>query len=101
VPLHQASALQRDLALLGFETPLSWSVCMSVADQGSDRDLPTAALCPLAMVGKLDLVPPEPPNEVRAPAVLIAALGHGSPGLLPPHDRRGHPGRPRGPPQRA
>lgn len=101
-PLHQSAGLQRELARLGFESSVSWSVCTSVANTGrGDNETPTAAKCPLTGVGKSQFVAVLPPaayppllriaEPVRFEASSAAAL------LRP----MAHPGQPRGPPHAA
>lgn len=99
-PLHQSAGMQRQLALLGFESSQSWSVCTSLAAPGQgDSDAPTAAKCPLTGVGKTQFtaLPPSPatvppffPRTV--PLHYEADIGHA---VL---RRLEQPGRPRGPP---
>lgn len=101
-PLHQSAGLQRELARLGFESGVSWSVCTSVADVDGDKDqTPTAAKCPLTGVGKSQftaVLPPaaQPPLVRSADPVRYEASGEAN--LL---RRMEHPGQPRGPPQTA
>jgi len=101
-PLHQSSGLQRELARLGFESSVSWSVCTSVANPGrGDSDTPTAAKCPLTGVGKSQFVavlPPvtQPPLLRNADPVQFEANAHSGPSR--PME---HPGQPRGPPRAA
>ncbi|MBO9588929.1 hypothetical protein [Devosia sp.] len=101
-PLHQSAGLQRELARLGFESSVSWSVCTSVANpERGDSDTPTAAKCPLTGVGKSQFVavlPPvvQPPVVRDADPVHFEATAHSGPAR--PME---HPGQPRGPPQTA
>ena len=101
-PLHQGAGLQRELARLGFESSVSWSVCTSVANPGrGDSDTPTAAKCPLTGVGKsqfVALLPPlaQPPLLRDADPVHFEANTH-----VGPARPMEHPGQPRGPPQTA
>lgn len=101
-PLHQGAGLQRELARLGFESSVSWSVCTSVANPGrGDSDTPTAAKCPLTGVGKSQFVavlPPlaQPPLLRNADPVHFEANVQAGPAR--PME---HPGQPRGPPQTA
>ena len=99
-PLHQAAGMQRELARLGFESSVSWSVCTSVAERG-DTDTPTAAKCPLAGVGKSQFVAVLPPFA-QAPLLRTAEPIHYAANapvsLIRPME---HPGQPRGPPETA
>lgn len=101
-PLHQSAGLQRELARLGFESSVSWSVCTSVANPGrGDNETPTAAKCPLTGVGKSQFVavlPPvvQPPVVRDADPVHFEAIAHSGPAR--PME---HPGQARGPPQTA
>ncbi|MCR6636809.1 hypothetical protein [Devosia sp.] len=101
-PLHQSSGLQRELARLGFESSVSWSVCTSVANPvRGDSETPTAAKCPLTGAGKTQFVavlPPlaQPPLVRDADPVQFQANAHS--GLAKPME---HPGQPRGPPRAA
>lgn len=101
-PLHQAAGMQRELALLGFESSVSWSVCTSVAEAGrGDRETPTAAKCPLAGIGKSQFAAVLPP-------VAQAPLPRADEPVRYAADARvrlwrpmEHPGQPRGPPETA
>ena len=101
-PLHQSAGLQRELARLGFESSVSWSVCTSVSNPGrGDNETPTAAKCPLTGAGKSQLaavLPPEamPPLLREADPVRFEANAHAGPAR--PME---HPGQPRAPPQAA
>ncbi len=101
-PLHQSAGLQRELARLGFESSVSWSVCTSVADPGrGDSETPTAAKCPLTGVGKSQfaaILPPmaQPPMLRSAEPVRHEARIQS--GQLTPIE---HPGQPRAPPRAA
>ena len=101
-PLHQGAGLQRELARLGFESSVSWSVCTSVANPGrGDSETPTAAKCPLSGVGKSQFAAVLPPvaamplvrsadpvrHEASVPSAQIAPMEH--------------PGQPRAPPRAA
>jgi hypothetical protein len=101
-PLHQSSGLQRELALLGFESSASWSVCTSVADPGrGNNETPTAAKCPLTGVGKTQFVAVLPP-VAQAPLVRRADPLHFEANVLAgPARPMAHPGQPRGPPRPA
>lgn len=98
-PLHQSSGLQRELARLGFESSVSWSVCTSVANPGrGNNETPTAAKCPMTGGAKSQFVavlPPvaQPPLVRNADAVHFEAPDHS--GSLVPINQ---PGQPRGPP---
>ena len=60
VPLHQASGLQRDLVELGHAAPSAWALC-EAASPGTGGDGPSIGIkCPLAGVGKQDLIAAEP-----------------------------------------
>ena len=101
-PLHLGAGLQRELARLGFESDVSWSVCTSVVDPGrGDNQTPTAAKCPLTGVAKSQFVAVLPP--VAQPPLLrhadtIRFEAHAQSGPVRPME---HPGRPRGPPRAA
>lgn len=101
-PLHQASAQQRDLARLGYQSEISWSVCTSVPDSGrSDRDLPTAAKCPLAASGKPGLAAVLPSMAMGQPMRVATAMDFVAIAEIGPPDAMQHPGQPRGPPAAA
>lgn len=51
LPLHQAAALQRDLALAGYETIGGWTICGPITDHGGP-DTPAAVKCPATGVAK-------------------------------------------------
>lgn len=96
-PLHQAAGLQRDLAQLGYESSLSWSVCTSLAERG-DQSAPILAKCPAAGIGKSEPVGP------NASAVLADVSRPASP-VIYERDAAvlafraaAHPGQPRAPP---
>lgn len=101
-PLHQSAGLQRELARLGFESSVSWSVCTSVANPGrGDSDTPTAAKCPLTGASKSQFVAvlpqvDQPPLLRNADPVQFEANAHSGPSR--PME---HPGQPRGPPRAA
>ncbi|WP_092420283.1 hypothetical protein [Devosia crocina] len=99
-PLHQAAGLQRDLAVLGYESQLSWSVCTSVSEPG-ETDRPAAIKCPLASAGKTELaVAPDGavPIAVRQDSLAVA---YGQKGSVLADHAGGRPGQPRGPPHAA
>ena len=99
-PLHQVAGMQRELARLGFESSVSWSVCTSVAERG-DADTPTAAKCPLAGVGKSQFVAVLP-SVAPAPLLRTAEpTNYDAYARLSPIRPMAHPGQPRGPPETA
>jgi len=96
-PLHQAAGLQRDLAQIGYESNLSWSVCASLADHG-DPSAPLLAKCPAAGIGKSDPLGPVPVavvTEVQRRALPVV-YDHAPLSLQSCH--ADHPGQPRAPP---
>jgi hypothetical protein len=98
-PLHQASALQRDLGRIGYETIGAWSVCAPhEADRGGDPLHPALAKCPAAGIGKNDLaiLPPVPVAIVppAGPALVLRPEA----GIVPPLGMPDHVGQPRAPP---
>jgi len=96
-PLHQAAGLQGDLARLGYESHLSWSVCTSVAQDEGETEVP-ASKCPLSGPGKFKLIHLPTDAEALAPGPSLLSI------VRPwQFDRAeglhgGHPGQPRAPP---
>jgi hypothetical protein len=99
-PLHQAAGLQRSLALLGFESIHSWSVCTSVEALG-DTDTPTAVKCPVTGVAKIDLAGPVPEGPFLHDARISLRVDHVALTEAPSPRHVGQPGQPRGPPRAA
>lgn len=99
-PLHQAAGLQRSLALLGFESIHSWSVCTSVAAL-DDTDTPTAVKCPVTGVSKIGLAGPLPEGLVVHDRRIALRVDHVAPAEAPSLRHLGQPGQPRGPPRAA
>lgn len=96
-PLHQAAGLQRDLARLGFETSVSWSVCASQADHG-DPSAPLLAKCPAAGIGKSDPLGPAPVALAGGiERLALPVVYENAPPMLTP-SADDHPGQPRAPP---
>lgn len=101
-PLHQVAGMQRELALLGFESSLSWSVCTSVADADRDSDdTPTAAKCPLAGVAKSQFAAVLPPMEPVSFERTVEPVRYIAKADMAPWRAMAHPGQPRGPPEAA
>ncbi len=99
-PLHQAAGLQRDLARLGFESSVSWSVCASLADHG-DPNAPLLAKCPATGIGKSDPLGPTPVALVADIERLASPVVYDSAPLTHALRAADHPGQPRAPPARA
>lgn len=98
-PLHQSAGMQRQLALLGFESSQSWSVCTSIAAPGQgDRDAPTAAKCPLTGVGKTQFVALLPPAAVPPLSPLAVPFHYVADFRPAGFHTLDQLGRPRGPP---
>lgn len=99
-PLHQAAGLQRDLARLGFESSVSWSVCASLADHG-DPSAPLLAKCPAAGIGKSDPLGPTPVAPMAAVERAASAVVYENAAFTLALRAADHPGQPRAPPARA
>ena len=97
-PLHQSAGLQRDLALLGYESSLSWSVCTSVADPTGNPETPLAAKCPVAGVAKFELAVLPPPDKLAAPALVSVPVRYSALENLKAQAQPHAPGQPRAPP---
>ena len=99
-PLHQAAGLQRSLALLGFESLHSWSVCTSVEVPG-DPDMPTAVKCPVTGVSKIALAGPLPAGPLLHDGRIALRVDHVALAEEPSPHLAGQPGQPRAPPRAA
>lgn len=66
-PLHQAAGLQRDLDALGYASLDLWPICQPLSVDGT-QELPDVAKCPVAGIGKHELIPLTPASiDLAAP----------------------------------
>lgn len=101
LPLHQAAALQRDLARAGYETIGGWTICVPVTDHRAP-DSPAAVKCPATGVAKHQLaVTLPPPPSFAPPARRIAGVAYARPAIGTTGKPSPHIGQPRAPPAAA
>lgn len=73
-PLHQAAGLQHDLAELGYVSPSTWSICAAPLPGDGGDNSSAKIKCPLAGVGKQEIVATEP-GSVELDNILRVAVG--------------------------
>lgn len=73
VPLHEVSALQRQFAELGYETPGAWSICAAPVASDDDEAEPAAVKCPVTGAGKPALAVPSPVGLLNVLRVVLRA----------------------------
>lgn len=101
LPLHQAAGLQRDLAKLGFEAHLEWSICGPAAAGDRGQQDPTALKCPAAGIAKHEFAAIVPTTlHVLAP-VAVDAVRHAHADVAHNAIRPDHFGQSRAPPAAA
>lgn len=94
-PWHQASALQHDLADLGYATIGTVDICAPALDQDEQPD---ELECPIAGIGKSDFVLPAPGAIVLPPPHVAAAVDFAFGIDLPRSAIPAHVGQARAPP---
>jgi hypothetical protein len=96
LPMHQSAWLQRDLAVLGFETTVTWSVCGQSDSNGDHDETPASAFkCPAFAAGHAQAIAATPPFSpaVWPQVVEIAAIGASTVNVEPALLRPGTPTR--------
>lgn len=89
-PWHQSSALQHDLAELGYASTASIDICGSPIVDGDQDQHSEALKCPIAGIGKFEFTFVEPPSLALPSVTIVPAVvypinefvGHSS---LAPH----------------
>lgn len=99
LPLHQATAQQRDLDALGYETASNWSVCAQLAadDQGVPAEA-TALKCPAVGAGKPPIAAVLPVLALPVRSLAVVDVSHRAAPVSSRHLSPDHVGQSRAPP---
>lgn len=72
-PLHQVAGLQHDLAQLGYSSPSTRSICAAALPGDGGDSNSDGITCPIAGIGKQDIVATEP-GSVELDSILRIAV---------------------------
>ena len=98
LPMHQVAGLQRDLAQLGYEPAVTWSVCGEIHSDGTPDKSPTAVKCPATGIGKYEFAGIMPDGAGIGVVRQVTAVRYDGTAVVGFDSPRPHIGQPRAPP---